>query len=1219
MSTVIPQYPFDPTGLAETNKVVEVVAVKSRGILDHYYVVPRAAPFYAESAVLRLYPAGTNPNNPSQGIALVEGVHYNFGYRFSQASHTIGMPVYGAITFYDRTLEGQLRLEYQTLGGSWTLDDQTMGELLLNYIVNPRIAQWEQLVELPHQFPVVNHSFSIDDFVGMSEVVDELSDIERAILQSNAGGLTDHLADYNNPHRVTKAQVGLGLVDNYPSATLGEAQAGTANNRFMTPLRVRQAIDLIAGGALTAHMNDQANPHGVTKAHVGLGSVQNLGLSSEAEAEAGASNARYMTPLRVRQSIEAIVGNSFNAHADNVGNPHQVTKAQVGLSNVPNIGIAIDTAALQGLDDSGIITPRLLAMVISETVNADLVTHVNAIDNPHAVTKGQVGLGNVANYPPASEAEARDATSSDRYMTPLAVRHAINELAGDQSSTHIQDLGNPHQVTKSQVGLSNVQDYGIATESAAVTGTSNNSYMTPLRTKQAVIEHAAVLVDEHEDLRNNPHAVTKVQVGLGQVDNYPTASSAEAKAAVATDRFMTPQGVREAIIELVGDQSNAHSGDRNNPHQVTASQVGLGNVGNFAVATEAEASSTTVNNKYMTPLRTYQAIVSHAGDAIGSHTDDMDNPHQVTAGQVGAYSKSETMGLLEGKLGVDDTAANSTAVYGMNQGDLEAWIATLTATDSHKLEGLSVLELTSNILEGKAADSTLFDGRTYNSLLTELGETLDASSIQYEVPAIMSLPNSVGAQTVPPTHWVKIGEFFTSQINQTADLALLINGYRDDESLTSSQSSVLVAISGFVGRSDESAVDGTMIISSSLVQALTPGDDNITVGYVTSGINSDSKAELYIKMAGSRTKMTITELSSRLFVPADIAIPEEIADLVTVEPVGIVYPETISGVRGLEEHLESTDNPHQVTKSQVGLGSVQNYAVASSAEALGGTLNNRYMTPLRVMEVVNQLAGGAISDHVADANNPHSVTKSQVGLGSVQNYGMATQAEAQGGTNNAKYMTPLRTKEAIESLAGGAITSHTGNTSNPHSVTKAQVSLGNVQNYGVANKAEAEAGTASDKYMTPLRVKEAIDALASGAIGSHTNNTSNPHSVTKMQVGLGKVQDYGVATEANAVAGTDNNSYMTPLRTKEAIDALAGGAITSHTGNTSNPHGVTKAQVGLGSVGNYGMATDANAIAGTATNLYMSPKSSAALVDEKMTELCDELIQAIDDAIAELG
>lgn len=73
--------------------------------------------------------------------------------------------------------------------------------------------------------------------------------------------------------------------------------------------------------------------------------------------------------------------------------------------------------------------------------------------------------------------------------------------------------------------------------------------------------------------------------------------------------------------------------------------------------------------------------------------------------------------------------------------------------------------------------------------------------------------------------------------------------------------------------------------------------------------------------------------------------------------------------------------------------------------------------------------------------------------------------------------------DAIESgyATAASLASHTGNTSNPHSVTKAQVGLGSVENYAISTQAEAQAGTVATKYMTPLRTKEAIAALVPAA------------------------------------------------------------------------------------------------------------------------------------------
>lgn len=294
----------------------------------------------------------------------------------------------------------------------------------------------------------------------------------------------------------------------------------------------------------------------------------------------------------------------------------------------------------------------------------------------------------------------------------------------------------------------------------------------------------------------------------------------------------------------------------------------------------------------------------------------------------------------------------------------------------------------------------------------------------------------------------------------------------------------------------------------------------------------------------------------------------------------------------LTQHINRVDNPHNTTKAQVGLSAVQNYGIATEAEARAGTSNTVYLTPLRASQLVDALIGTAISDHANNTNNPHNVTKTQVGLGAVQNYGIATDAEAQAGIATNKYMTPALVKTAITALVGTSLTQHIGRTDNPHGVTKAQVGLGSVQDYPLATTAQAQAGTATNAYMTPALVKSAIDTLVMVTLNNHINRVDNPHNTTKAQVGLGNVQDFGIASTAQAQAGTATNVYMTPALVKAAIDSALGNSLadfTGHINNRDNPHQVTKAQVGLGSVLDYGVATDAEAQAGASTTKYMTP------------------------------
>jgi hypothetical protein len=93
-------------------------------------------------------------------------------------------------------------------------------------------------------------------------------------------------------------------------------------------------------------------------------------------------------------------------------------------------------------------------------------------------------------------------------------------------------------------------------------------------------------------------------------------------------------------------------------------------------------------------------------------------------------------------------------------------------------------------------------------------------------------------------------------------------------------------------------------------------------------------------------------------------------------------------------------------------------------------------------------------------------------------------------------MTPLRVKTVVD-VVSTSLTSHTSNQSNPHNVTKSQIGLFNVQNYDIASATDAQNGTANDKYMTPLRVKQAITALASVDLTAHLMDSNNPHNTTK--------------------------------------------------------------------------------------------------------------------------
>ena len=134
------------------------------------------------------------------------------------------------------------------------------------------------------------------------------------------------------------------------------------------------------------------------------------------------------------------------------------------------------------------------------------------------------------------------------------------------------------------------------------------------------------------------------------------------------------------------------------------------------------------------------------------------------------------------------------------------------------------------------------------------------------------------------------------------------------------------------------------------------------------------------------------------------------------------------------------------------------------------------------------------------------------------------------------------------------------------------------------------------------------------ALTSHTNNKNNPHTVTKAQIGLGNCDN---TSDANKPISTATQSALDSLSTEISDEVTRAKAIeeelseditseslratnaestitsnlTAHTTNTNNPHNVTKAQIGLSNVDN---TADVNKPISTATQNALNNKADKA-------------------------
>ena len=247
-------------------------------------------------------------------------------------------------------------------------------------------------------------------------------------ITSVQNSLDTHKSDTNNPHEVTKTQIGLGNVDNTSDL---DKPVSTA-----TQTKLDTKVDKITGKSLVSDTE-------ITK----LSQLPNKATldSSIADAKKAGTDAQ----------------SNLNTHISNLENPHEVTKIQVGLSNVTNdaqvkrseMGVNNGVATL---DASGKILTSQLPSFVDDVIEAASKTAFP--------TKGESGKIYVAldtnltyrwggtEYVEISKSLALGETSSTAYAGDKG------KQTTDTLNSHLINYLNPHQVTKAQVGLENVDN-----------------------------------------------------------------------------------------------------------------------------------------------------------------------------------------------------------------------------------------------------------------------------------------------------------------------------------------------------------------------------------------------------------------------------------------------------------------------------------------------------------------------------------------------------------------------------------------------------------------------------------------------------------------------------------------------------------------------------------------------------------------------------------------
>lgn len=332
---------------------------------------------------------------------------------------------------------------------------------------------------------------------------------------------------------LTKSLVGLSNVDNtsdvakpVSTAQLTAINAVAAASTAGLSTKVDKTTT-VNGHALSSNVT-------VTKSDVGLGSADNTSDANK--------------PVSTAQAVAiAVVQSDVDAHEADTANPHSVTKTQVGLGNVDNtsdvnkpVSSAAQAALDAKLDDSQLDTDITLAANSDTRISSQKATkgysdaHANRTDNPHNVTKTQVGLGNADNTSDLSKPVSTAQQAALDTKLNVTLKGAANGLAELDSGGRVPTSQLPAYVDD-VVSVANFAALPVTGEADKIYVTIDTN-LTYRWSGSAYVEISSSLAlgetsstayrgdrgktaYDHTFLTTNPHSVTKTQVGLGSVDN----------------------------------------------------------------------------------------------------------------------------------------------------------------------------------------------------------------------------------------------------------------------------------------------------------------------------------------------------------------------------------------------------------------------------------------------------------------------------------------------------------------------------------------------------------------------------------------------------------------------------------------------------------------------------------------------------------------------------